>query len=145
MRNTISIFTILPPLLPQILLPVPVNIHPIHLPKDIHRHASRKTTHRNDTPNLHHVTRAFLSSEVVDESTEGVEEEVLNHHLEDENLGAIAAECITVIASALVVSSHMGRVEWRLTGYKDRQKSKQQLCQSTQRRSRTNTSTRDHA
>ena len=57
-----------------------------------HRHTSRKPTHRNNPPNHTHMRRPVPRRKLVDERTKRVEQEILDHHLQDEDFGRVGAE-----------------------------------------------------
>ena len=42
------------------------------------------------------MSRSLLRRIIIDEGAESVEDEVLNHHLENEDFGAVRLECIPV-------------------------------------------------
>lgn len=103
-----------PSFIPYILHMHAMHPRPIHLTKNIctssaswlpyhtssshtfraltHRHTRHEPTDRDNPPNFTHIRRAMLRHKFVYERRERVEQEILNHHLQDEYLGGVGAE-----------------------------------------------------
>jgi len=73
-----------------------------------HRHTSYKSTQCDGPEDTTHMARAVLGHKFVDEGTESVEEEVFDHHLEDEDLRALGAEGVAALMLVHFVEAGVG-------------------------------------
>jgi hypothetical protein len=74
-------------------------LHAVLLPKKsalTHRHTRHKPAQRNDAPNLTHIRRPMLCRKLIDERGKRVEQEVLDHHLQDEDFRSVGTERVAV-------------------------------------------------
>lgn len=79
-----------------------------------HRNAGYEPADRDGAENATHMSRPVLSHELIDERAESVEQEVLDHHLEDEDLGRVRLERITANTQ---LASHPPAPPHQKTGY----------------------------
>lgn len=70
-----------------------------------HWYARKEANHSNSAKDTTHMPRPPFSSKVIYERAESVEQEVLNHHLQDEDLGRVVLEGVTKFASLARQSS----------------------------------------
>lgn len=80
-------------------------MHPdaILLSPNIHRYASRKAAKCHCTKNATHMSWTMLRGVFVDESAESVEEEILDHHLQDEDFGAVLLKSVANLNAVSII------------------------------------------
>jgi hypothetical protein len=76
-----------------------------------HGHTRNKPTQRRRAKDATHMPSPPLRHEVVYELAEAVEEEVLDHHLQDENLRALGAEGVAVERNIVSTPFHHACIE----------------------------------
>jgi hypothetical protein len=53
------------------------------------------------------MSRSLLRGILVYESAESVEHKVLDHHLEDKDLGAVGFECVPIVSRSIYQCTHL--------------------------------------
>jgi hypothetical protein len=112
-----------------------------------HRHTRCKPTHRNNAPNLTHMRWPPLRRKLINERGKRVEQEILDHHLQDKDFRRVGAERV---AGSTTGSAHVTTLseketlevgKGRLTGCTAPCSSPRRSSQNTPHRSRTSRDT----